>query len=739
MKSFNAAIAAGANAIYIGLGNFNARMKAQNFDVQNLREIVKTAHFNGVKIYVAINTILQNSELNCAFELVKEAVKAKVDGFIVQDIGVAALIRDNFKGVELHASTQMGVHNLLGAQVACKMGMKRAVLSRETPLCDIKAISEGTDIELEYFVQGALCVAFSGECYLSSVEQGASGNRGLCKQLCRLPYEARLGDFKKTGYLLSARDLCLAQSIKQLRGAGISSFKIEGRMRREGYVAKAVNVYRKFVYGAEDKLSESDAFSLKTAFSRGEYSERGYLDGGTPSVVEPRFGSHIGVEIGKITKVKPFKDELSEVILTLDRKLRDGDGLKFFDGDVEMASLGAGGVKELKNGVYRFVTSARAKAGWSVRLTLDSAEEESLLSRKATREAKIQIVARKGAPLRMRAETSLWDFDKNHIVVTAEASSEFPLEEAKTAPMTAEMLREQAKKTADSGFVVTGCDVDADNVFAPKSTVNGVRRELLEKLRQNVVAAYEKSSAEATTSSLALPDLAKFPPACPERKVHYVFSEEIFGGSVNIRRGELVTLAPCEYSADEIKNELAALDLSASEVALKLPPLACQKDIETIDRLLEAVPIKTLVAESLYGLSYAQRGYNVVAGEGMNIANNLAAAEAARLGAYAVVPSLEFKSGVVALPAADIEPTKRDQDPNCAATSLARVRVYASDYNIPLMTLAHCPYKTLFKNDCAHCTYSPGLTLRREKRVYRVRRVRASKCFFELYADLPRT
>ena len=258
MKSFAAAVACGANAVYLGLGNFNARMKAQNFGTDSLRDVVKRAHFFGVKVYVTVNTILQNSELNELFLLVKAAIEAKVDAFLVQDLGVCKLLEENFEGIVLHASTQMGVHNLEGAKIAEKMGIKRVVLSRETTLDDIKAIKQNTSLQLEYFVQGALCVCFSGECYMSSLEQGASGNRGLCKQLCRLPYEARVGDVRRKGYFLSARDLCLAESVKQLREAGISSFKIEGRMRREGYVAKAVSVYRKFVQGAEEKLSPQD-------------------------------------------------------------------------------------------------------------------------------------------------------------------------------------------------------------------------------------------------------------------------------------------------------------------------------------------------------------------------------------------------------------------------------------------------------------------------------------------------
>lgn len=747
LKSFEAAVANGANAVYLGLSDFNARMKAQNFGTENLREIVERAHFFGVKVYVTVNTILQNSELNDMLSLVKAATLAKVDAFLVQDLGVCALLRDRFEGIVLHASTQMGIHNAEGAKVAESMGIKRVVLSRETTLEDIREIRRETSLELEYFVQGALCVAFSGECYLSSVEQGASGNRGLCKQMCRLPYEAKLGDLRRTGYLLSARDLCLAESIKQLRDAGVTSFKIEGRMRREGYVAKAVSVYRKFVYGAEDKLSAEDAFALKTAFSRGEYLSRAYLDEGTPSVVEPRFNNHIGEEIGKVVDVKPFKKELFEVTLRSSRAINDGDGLKFFDGDAEMASLGAGGIRNEGGGKYKFVTSARVKEGWSVRLTLDGAAERALMSNVPCRQIRLEVDALCGQTLKMRAECDVLNFEGERVRVAAEAESSEALERAKTAPVSEDMLREQATKTAYAGFAASSCEVRTDGVFAARSAVNFVRRELLEKLRRNIIAEYEKNNNVRVFEPLECRKFENRGHEEPKLRLHTVMSEDL-SESVILRKGELGVLAPATYTAQEVERMLSALELTPKEVALKLPPLARGRDLARIDALLREVPIRTLVAESLYGLSYAARGYRVIAGAGMNVANDHAALEATRLGAYAVVPSLEFKCGISnAAAIADGDGSEKTHGEEGVAEGEYAlqnsdengkrrvVRVCSSDYRYPLMTLAHCPYKTLFENDCEHCSYAPGLTLSRERRVYRVRRVRVDGCIFELYGE----
>ncbi|MBQ9276754.1 MAG: U32 family peptidase, partial [Clostridia bacterium] len=382
MKSFEAALACGADAVYLGLDDFNARMKAENFSKDNIESVVKRAHFYGVKVFVTVNTILQNQEFKSLISLVKACVLAKADAFLVQDLGVAYVLKSLFPGICLHASTQLGVHNLYGAKVAEKLGFSRVVLSREAKLEDIKAIRENTNLEIEYFVQGALCVAFSGNCYMSSKEQGASGNRGLCKQLCRLPYTAgyeKDGKFEKAGegYLISARDLSLASAMQELIDAGVTSFKIEGRLRREGYVAQAVSVYRKILDRIEAgernaQPTAEDKDRLKSSFSRGEYLERAYLAPGTPFVIEKRFNSHIGRRIGVVKKVVPFKDGLYEVYIESSHPLSRGDGLKFFAGETEKASLGVGDPKAVGKNLYSFVTKTAVRAGYTVNLTLDS-------------------------------------------------------------------------------------------------------------------------------------------------------------------------------------------------------------------------------------------------------------------------------------------------------------------------------------------------------------------------------
>lgn len=716
MKSFEAALNSGADAVYLGLGDFNARMKAENFTVDNIGEVVARAHFLGVKVYVTINTILQNQEFKSLFELVNACVRAKVDAYLVQDLGVAYALKQAFPNIVLHASTQLGVHNLYGAKVAEKFGFERVVLSRETKLEDIKEIRANTNLEIEYFVQGALCIAFSGNCYMSSKEQGASGNRGLCKQLCRLPYLAGFekdGKFEKAGdgYLLSARDLSLASSLKELIDAGVSSFKIEGRLRREGFVAEAVSVYRHLIDRIENgrnpqdfSLTSSEQERLKTAFSRGEYLERAYLDAGTPFVVEKRFNSHIGRRIGIVKKVSPFKDGLFEITIESTHPLASGDGLKFFDKDVERASLGVGNPKSLGRNLYSFVTKTAVRVGDGVNLTLNSVAEDEALAVKRLVPVSMQVKALAGKPLEITACTA----DGNKYT----AKSDNPLEKATNIPTSVEEIEKQCSKVADSGFEVFDLAVETNGVFLPKSVVNGVRREALAGLKAEIISFFERKIKAEPIENVdeILANICK--DDCTEQAgtVERWQRVETEKNSTILKKGERVLLAPADYSADAVARTLDLLDIDGKDAALQLPIIANSEDLKVIENTLNKCGIKTLVSENIYGLYFADKGYDVVAGAGHNIANRFAVQGAKALGAQAFCSSVEFSQE--------------------GGDSLPRIEI-ASE--LPLMTFAHCPFKTIFGTDCSKCSYRPGLVLKRERHEYTIRRIRISKCYFQLY------
>ncbi|MCL2555712.1 MAG: U32 family peptidase [Firmicutes bacterium] len=315
--ALKAAISSGANAVYCGLNKFSARAKADNFSINNIEQTLEYTHLFNVKVYVAMNTLLYQNELGQALDLAKQLHKFKVDALIVQDLGFACVLKKEIPSLVLHASTQMGIHNLEGVLAAKKLGIERVVLSRETTIEDIKKIKDNCDIELEYFCHGALCVGFSGNCYLCSLLMRQSGNRGRCLQLCRKKYELR----GKKGYWLSAKDLMMANKLKELADAGIDSFKIEGRMRRTKYTEVATGVYRKiidngFIFNKEDRL-ELDSVYLRDG------GTEGFLFNANAKTICDLDRGHVGVSnIDESTSFDPKLKVDAECILRVGEKVK---------------------------------------------------------------------------------------------------------------------------------------------------------------------------------------------------------------------------------------------------------------------------------------------------------------------------------------------------------------------------------------------------------------------------------
>ena len=278
MEALRAAVCNGADAVYLGADTFNARMNARNFSAADLQEAVVYCHVRGVKVHLTLNTLVLDREMPRAAELIRLAASCGVDAFIVQDLGVVSLCRQLAPDVPIHASTQMSIHSLEGVMEAAALGCSRVVLARELPAEEIAHICKKSPVEIEVFVHGALCMCYSGQCYLSSVIGRRSGNRGQCAQPCRLPYG--YGRFESTRYPLSLKDNCLVGELDELRRMGVASIKIEGRMKRPEYVAIVTRAYRTVLNGG--KLTPSDLQELETAFSRQGFTD-GYFRGQTGS------------------------------------------------------------------------------------------------------------------------------------------------------------------------------------------------------------------------------------------------------------------------------------------------------------------------------------------------------------------------------------------------------------------------------------------------------------------------
>ena len=265
-----AAVQSGADSVYFGCGGFNARRGAKNFTPEELSPAVAYCHLRGVKVYLTVNTLVTDRELATAGDLLRQASRAGVDAVIVQDWGLAALAREIVPDLPLHGSTQMTVHSLAGVEAAAKLGMGCVVLSREVSREDMAYICRHSPIKIEVFAHGALCMCYSGQCAMSALIGGRSGNRGGCAQPCRLPYRLDEG---KAGHPLSLKDACLVSHLRELRDMGVSILKLEGRMKRPEYVAVVTEIYARLL--REDRLPTGEELrELEQAFSR-----QGFTDG----------------------------------------------------------------------------------------------------------------------------------------------------------------------------------------------------------------------------------------------------------------------------------------------------------------------------------------------------------------------------------------------------------------------------------------------------------------------------
>ncbi|HTD85440.1 MAG TPA: peptidase U32 family protein, partial [Candidatus Binatia bacterium] len=318
-----AAVENGADAIYFGLERFNARMRAHNFTQADLPKLMEFLHRRGVKGYVTFNTLVFADEMREAENYLRTIIAAGVDAAIVQDVGICRMIRQLSADFPIHASTQMTITSAAGVEFARELGCGLVVLARECSLKEIEAIQQSvaSQLPLEVFVHGALCVAYSGQCLTSEALGGRSANRGECAQACRMPYELisdgqllPLGDRR---YLLSPQDLAGLEVLPELVRAGVSSLKIEGRLKSPEYVANITRVYRQ----ALDGVATDSRYDLEMAFSRGLYT--GWFNGiNNQELVHARFGKKRGVYLGAVKRI-----DGERVVLKLEAPLKPGDGV----------------------------------------------------------------------------------------------------------------------------------------------------------------------------------------------------------------------------------------------------------------------------------------------------------------------------------------------------------------------------------------------------------------------------
>ncbi len=482
--SFIGAINAGCNAVYLAGKRFGARSFAQNFEVEEIIEMIKYAHLRNVLVYVTLNTLVYDDEIPALIEYADILVKNHVDALIIQDLGVLEIFSKRYPSTDLHASTQMNTLNVEQAKFLKSIGVKRIILARETSIEEIKHIKENVDIELEVFIHGALCISYSGNCYFSSMIGGRSGNRGECAQSCRLPYELYKEDelIEDKSYLLSAKDLITIDHLEALIELGINSLKIEGRMRKPEYVVQSVKSYRNLIdsyYYNQEIDNENEKDKLTKVFNRGQ--TKGFLFNETPKdIVNSDKPNHVGVTIGKVISFNRGK-----VTLLLSDSLSVNDGIKFISNKesgmtVSRISKNDMIISQAFSGEVVVLDSKDPVEVGSVVVKTSDSELENTLSVFLKEDyTSIPLKGTVNAYLNNRLSVEVVDELNNRYFV----ESDFLIPEAKNQPITKENLYEHFYKLGNTPFAFETLEIKSNELgFIPVKVINELRRDLIEKI-----------------------------------------------------------------------------------------------------------------------------------------------------------------------------------------------------------------------------------------------------------------
>ncbi len=653
-EAMRAAVANGADAVYFGLDQFNARFRAENFKLDELPTIVKYLHDHNVRGFLTFNTLIFSDELPAAADYIRQIAEAGIDAVIVQDFGVAKLIQAMAPTLHIHGSTQMTLTEPRGIEFVRQLGVQRVVLARELSIEDIRKIRNGTDMETEVFIHGALCVAYSGQCLTSESLGGRSANRGQCAQACRLPYELvvdgvprELGD---VAYLLSPKDLAAYDLIDDLSNLGVASFKIEGRLKSAHYVAATAQTYRQAIDAWKDhrrfKLSPQQKIDMEQTFSRG--FSHGFLSGVNHQVlVQGRFPKSRGTRIGTVARITPRSIVIAEENVV--SPLKPGDGVVFDEGHPEQDEQGGrvfavrpAGKKQIEIELGHGDVNLHAIAFGSIVWKTDDPAIRKRLEHSFSRDVVVKrqpidavVTAHVGQPLRVK-------------LGGMEVSADKPLEAATKFPVMPDMVREQIARLGDTPFELRDLRLDAaGGPMVPKSLLNDLRRAAVEKLLANRAATHEvrvdvlaeMRSVVARASrpcQTARPDTGETPVlhllARTLDQLHAVLAEKpasVYCDFEDVRR---------------YKPAVEAANAAGVPIALATMRIVKPGEEGWLKQVLDAQPDAILV-RNLAAISYYREmspGLPLIGDYSLNIANELTAGVFADAGLVRFVPSYDL-------------------------------------------------------------------------------------------------
>ncbi len=643
-----AAVQCGADAVYLGAGDFNARRTADNFGGE-LEAAVGYCHARGAKVYVTLNTMVREDEYARLEKTIDEISLAGADGVIVQDIGVARALRQMNSDLALHASTQMAVHNPQGVEFLAKQGFSRVVLAREMTYDEIRRCAN-LGAQLEVFIHGALCVACSGQCLMSSLIGGRSGNRGMCAQPCRMKYKAG----GREGYFLSTKDLCGLDGLKDLIEAGADSLKIEGRLKRPEYVGEITRIYREALSAAAENKPfdiESAKHEMRQMFNRGGFT-RGYGYGvDDAELMYALRPNHLGAEIGVCRK---------NGIIVPDAPVDAKDALVLRRGDQDIP---------VRGGDY----SAARRGDRLIRL-VSEAQMRAVQARFCGERKKFPING--SIRLRIGDCARLALSDGAH---SAEVEGDI-VQIATGRPADAERIRAQIAKLGDTPFELTDLTTDIDdNAFAPASMLNALRRDAAERLFAQRMGAGHAAlpREEARIADADYPDAPRI--------IVQSANPGILMSALN-SGADGATYAPHDIRTPALR---AAVDALPKKFMLAIPPVLPEGALKLLNDWASAMAdrITDTYITNIGQLNHAWPG-RMIADYTMNIASCESIARLAEWNIHVYVPSIELN-------AAQIAP-------------LPGERQLIVHGRMPLMYLRHCPYRAIHDlrgvhADCRRC------------------------------------
>lgn len=512
-ECLKAAVQNGADAVYFGASSFSARAFAANFDDASLEKAISYAKLRGVKTNLTLNTLIKNNEMAEAIELAKKAYEFGIDAIIVQDLGLARYLIKNFPGLAVHGSTQMSVHNLEGVLQLQNMGFSRVVLSRELSIKEIEHICKNSDIEIEVFVHGALCISYSGQCLFSSMIGGRSGNRGKCAQPCRLPYELLQNDTAiDKGYLLSPRDLCGLELLPQLVKAGVSCLKVEGRMKTPEYVATVTRIYRKYldlaIEGNNFEVEEQDKKDLLQVFNRGGFSNGHLKTEPNKDLVYKNKSNNMGIYLGAISNFNNNKGHISFTTadtvsigdrISIENKKHETDTytiseLMINDKNVPHAFNG----NKIKIGRMKGDISVGDKIYKISDKELSSKATETLTKELRKVNLNCKMIVKKDMPI----ELSVLGDEVN---ISVNVISDIIPVDALNSPITKERLITQLSKTNNTPFQFKNIEIDLDDgLYVPSiSGINELRRQALAQYEEKLLTSFRRTLNNIETFNIS--------------------------------------------------------------------------------------------------------------------------------------------------------------------------------------------------------------------------------------------